>query len=219
MNDYIRVLKSNVEKFYNSRLALETGIERDRKMYTTDFLAQKENDYRVKKAALIDAFIEQCQKDFNEIKGVISKASFVNVSTTQSDVFKMFSEGNIELRMDEVNVYLEKANKEHDFTMLRAIEKYGKSNNLVLNIKSPEMIVDAYKTFFEGAINLAISSNNNFDVSSETVFQAFADDEFCEGLHDTIGNCLFPNQSFSDEYSHSFDNIKLSTPNCLPEIV
>lgn len=210
MNDYIRILKENLVGYNTSIRSAKTYITNDRMNYAGDMLKEKERSYRATRSANFEKFKNQCINDFSEVKKMVSRASFINPETTQSPVFKMFMDGNIELSDEEVNTFLAEANASHDFTMLRAIKHYADKHDLYLDIHSAEEVINAYKQFYEGALGIASKINADEDSDFTAHVGSFADESFCQHLYDTIGNCLYSVPKGAITSENAFDNVNLS---------
>lgn len=210
MNDYIKILKQNLGKLYSTITSQNLYLANDRQNYTGSLLDQKILEHNNKKQLAYKQFVDCINSDFEEIKHMISKANFIDPLVIESPVAKMFCNENVKLSDYELHTFLNKANAEHNFTMLRVIKQYADRNHIILNINDALNVLDTYKIFYKSALNLAHTILSSETTVSKSLVDNFADEQFSKPLFNIIGNVLFPQQSLSDEFAHSFDDITLN---------
>lgn len=210
MNDYIKQLKENLSGFFTTINSQNLYLEQDRKNYAGDLLAQKVNEHNNKKQLAYQKFQKDVQSSFENIKKALSKASFIDPVIVQSPIAKMLNDANVKLTDYELQTYLDKANSEHNFTMLRMIKNYAEKNHLTPNIYDAPTILETYKKFYSSALQLANNILMSDSIINNELISSFADENFSKPLFDVLGNALFPQQELSDEYAHSFDDISLN---------
>lgn len=210
MNDYIKLLKENLSGFSTTINSQNLYLAQDRKNYAGDLLEQKVNEHNNKKQLAYQKFQKDVQNSFENIKKALSKASFIDPVVVQSPIAKLLNDGNVKLTDYELQTYLDKANSEHNFTMLRMIKNYAEKNHLTPNIYDAPTILETYKKFYSSALQLANNILMSDSIINNELISSFADENFSKPLFDVLGNALFPQQELSDEYAHSFDDISLN---------
>ena len=208
MNDYIKILKDNINGYNSTIKSINIYHRNDKERYSDSFLKEREKEYSAKKACAKQKIQQQIVDGFNNVKKTLSKASFVNVKTVCSDTYRMFHNDLIDLSPSEIQHFIDEARKTNDFTMLRSISEYCNKHNYSIQVPTVDTVLDGYKEFYEGALQLVDDIDGS--AISDLKVTSFADEEFGKKLYDKVGSSYFPGVgALSDDYSHAYDDIRL----------
>ncbi len=220
-NIYIGAMQDVMHAYYKKLHEYNKQIADNNARFTAEYakpendkiLEQKTKAYNEAKQKIIDIF--------KDVREMLACASFLNVESLTAD--RLFFEQNsgFSLSVAEVQAYVERY--KNNYTMLRLISdwiaKQDKPAYSSISIILPKDILNAYKTFADGALSIVEKIHDEGRIMESPIeLETFADDNWSHNLYDIVGSGLSLNEyktkRVPNTAMHTFDDVTLkSDPN------
>lgn len=220
-NIYVGSFKDILRNYYDKQQKLNKEIEANNQKYTPEYAEQANAEVKAKQAAVYNGARQSITNVFEQVKGYLASANFINVEALTSDRLLFTDNSGFELTPEDVRGYVERY--QGNPTMLRLIkdwiakhntpedgQMFGKFHDVKITLPSDQ--VSVYKQFADSALRIC---DKIFTTgSSQTEIDYYGDEHMAKELYDTIGNGMdlsnYKGHRVPESVKHSFDAVKLN---------